>query len=72
MKKIAFLFAGQGAQAVGMGKDMAEHLPVAKAVFDMGEAMRAGVTELCFAGDPEELKKTENTQPCLYLTDYSA
>ena len=71
MKKIAFLFAGQGAQAVGMGKDMAEHLPVAKAVFDMGEALRPGITELCFAGDPEELKKTENTQPCLYLTDYA-
>ena len=71
MKKIAFLFAGQGAQAVGMGKDMAEHLPVAKAVFDMGESLRPGVTELCFAGDPEELKKTENTQPCLYLTDYA-
>lgn len=69
MKKIAFLFAGQGAQAVGMGKDMAEHLPAAKAVFDMGEALRPGVTELCFAGNPEELKKTENTQPCLYLTD---
>ena len=71
MKKIAFLFAGQGAQAVGMGKDMAENLPVAKSVFDMGEALRPGVTALCFSGDPDELKKTENTQPCLYLTDYA-
>lgn len=69
MKKIAFLFAGQGAQTVGMGKDMAEQLPAARAVFNMGEAMRPGVTALCFSGDPEELKKTENTQPCLYLTD---
>ena len=65
MKKIAFLFAGQGAQAVGMGKDMAEHLPVAKAVFDMGESLRTGITELCFSGNAEELKKTEDTQPCL-------
>lgn len=69
MKKIAFLFAGQGAQAVGMGKDVAEQLAAAKAVFDMGESLRTGITALCFAGDADELKKTENTQPCLYLTD---
>lgn len=69
MKKIAFLFAGQGAQTVGMGRDMAENLPAARAVFDMGETVRPGVTALCFTGDAEELKKTENTQPCLYLTD---
>ncbi len=67
--KIAFLFAGQGAQSVGMGLDMAEHLPMAKSIFDMGENMHGGITELCFHGDNEELKKTENTQPCLYLTD---
>ena len=71
MRRIAFLFAGQGAQAVGMGRDMAENVPAAKDVFDMGESIRPGVTALCFSGDPEELKKTENTQPCLYLTDYA-
>lgn len=69
MSKIAFLFAGQGAQTVGMGKDLAEALPAASSVFQAGEAIRPGITALCFAGDAEELKKTENTQPCLYLTD---
>ena len=71
MRKIAFLFAGQGAQTVGMGKDMAENIPVAKDIFDMGEKIRPGITALCFSGNPEELKRTENTQPCLYLTDYA-
>ncbi len=71
MKKIAFLFAGQGAQAVGMGRDLAESLPVVRSVFDMGDRIRPGISDLCFAGDPEELKQTENTQPCLYLTDYA-
>lgn len=69
MSKIAFLFAGQGAQTVGMGKDLAEALPAARDVFQVGETVRPGVTALCFQGDAEELKKTENTQPCLYLTD---
>lgn len=69
MRRIAFLFAGQGAQAVGMGKDLAEALPVAQDVFSVGETVRSGVTELCFQGDAEELKKTENTQPCLFLCD---
>lgn len=69
MRKIAFLFAGQGAQTVGMGKDLAEALPIVRDVFQVGETVRPGITELCFQGDAEELKKTENTQPCLYLTD---
>lgn len=69
MRTIAFLFAGQGAQTVGMGKDLAEALPIVRDVFQVGETVRPGITELCFQGDAEELKKTENTQPCLYLTD---
>lgn len=69
MKKFAFLFAGQGAQTVGMGKDLAACLPAAKSVYDIGDSIRPGVTALCFSGDPDELKQTENTQPCLYLTD---
>lgn len=69
MGKIAFLFAGQGAQYAGMGKDLYEQNAVAKAVFDMGEAVRPGTKEMCFEGPGEQLTMTENTQPCLFLTD---
>lgn len=69
MKKIAFLFAGQGAQVVGMGQDIAMQNAVAKAVFDMGNALNPGISEICFSGDSETLNQTQNTQPCLFLTD---
>jgi len=69
MGKTAFLFAGQGAQYVGMGKDLYEEVPVAKAVFDMGENIRRGTIKMCFEGDQSELVQTVNTQPCLFLTD---
>ncbi len=69
MGKIAFLFAGQGAQSVGMGKDLYDNNAAAKAVFDMGEALRPGTEAMCFEGPGEALTQTENTQPCLFLTD---
>ncbi len=69
MGKIAFLMTGQGAQKVGMGKDLYENEPAAKAVFDMGEAMRPGTLGQCFELDQETLTRTENTQPCLFLMD---
>ncbi len=69
MAKTAFLFAGQGAQYVGMGRDLYEKDAVAKKVFDMGEGVRPGTLEICFSGAEEELKQTVNTQPCLFLVD---
>lgn len=69
MGKIALLFAGQGAQTVGMGKDLYDNNAAARAVFDMGEELRPGSLKMCFEGPGEELTRTENTQPCLFLTD---
>lgn len=69
MSKIAFLFAGQGAQYVGMGRDLYESVPAAKEVFDLGESRRPGTLATCFEGPGEALTRTENTQPALFLVD---
>lgn len=69
MSKIAFLFAGQGAQYVGMGRDLYESVPAAKEVFDLGESRRPGTLATCFEGPGEALTQTENTQPALFLVD---
>lgn len=66
MSKIAFVFPGQGSQAVGMGKDLYDRYPTAKAVFDAAdEALGFSITEMCFQGPEEELRKTFNTQPAI-------
>ncbi len=72
MGKIAFIFAGQGAQYSGMGKELCEVSPAAKAVFDMAEAKREGITALCFEGTKEDLAKTINTQPTVYTVGLAA
>ncbi|MBI2855234.1 MAG: ACP S-malonyltransferase [Chloroflexi bacterium] len=62
--RVAFLFPGQGSQAVGMGLDLYSSSPAAKAVFDeVDESLGARVSRIFFEGPEEELRKTVNTQP---------
>ena len=69
MGKAAFIFPGQGAQYVGMGKDFYERFSVSREVFDEAdESLNMGLSSLCFEGDEDELKKTENTQPAILTT----
>ncbi|MEY2428254.1 MAG: [acyl-carrier-protein] S-malonyltransferase [Verrucomicrobiota bacterium] len=73
MSKTALLFAGQGAQTVGMGKDFAESLPSAKAWFDRANsALGYDLASICFAGPEAELTKTENAQPGIFLVGWVA
>jgi [acyl-carrier-protein] S-malonyltransferase len=71
MSKTALLFAGQGAQVVGMGKDLAEKFPTAKAWFDRANAaLGYDLTGICFQGPEAELTKTENAQPGIFLVSW--
>jgi [acyl-carrier-protein] S-malonyltransferase len=63
---LAFLFPGQGSQAVGMGKELTEKYPVARQTFEEADgALGMSLSRLCFAGPEEELRRTENTQPAI-------
>ena len=71
MSKTALLFAGQGAQTVGMGKDLAEKFPSAKAWFDRANAaLGYDLAAICFNGPEAELTKTENAQPGIFLVSW--
>src|SRR2546429_7821764 len=73
MSKTALLFAGQGAQTVGMGKDFAEKFPVAQAWFDRGNAaLGYDLAAICFSGPDAELTRTENAQPGIFLVSWAA
>jgi [acyl-carrier-protein] S-malonyltransferase len=71
--KIALVFPGQGSQQVGMGKALADRLPVAQSVFDDADrALGMRLASLCFEGPDEELRLTANTQPALLTTSIAA
>lgn len=72
MGKIAFVFPGQGAQYVGMGKEIASEFASAAAVFDeASEALGFNVKQMVFEGDEETLKITENTQPTILTASHA-
>jgi [acyl-carrier-protein] S-malonyltransferase len=67
-KRIALLFAGQGAQQVGMGKDLVEKYPAAREIFERGDAiLNRPLSRIAFEGPDEELTQTKNCQPALFL-----
>jgi [acyl-carrier-protein] S-malonyltransferase len=70
---IAFVFPGQGSQAVGMGKELAEKYPVAKQAFEEAdEALGYKISQLCFEGPEDQLKLTEITQPAILTVSVAA
>src|ERR1041385_1995717 len=67
-KKIALLFAGQGAQSVGMGRDLAEQFPIAAELFQQADGiLERKLSRIAWNGPMEELTKTSNCQPALFV-----
>ncbi|MGC9366203.1 MAG: ACP S-malonyltransferase [bacterium] len=72
MSKIAYIFAGQGAQTVGMGKDLYDHIPQVKELFKKAdELLKVDLSEIMFNGSPQELTESKNAQPALLLQGYA-
>ncbi len=73
MGKLAFIFPGQGSQKAGMGKELADAFPEARAVFDQVDAaLGERLSALCFEGPDEQLKLTANTQPAILTVSAAA
>lgn len=72
MGKVAFVFSGQGAQKVGMAKDLFEYSSKVKKMFSLADSIRPGTSEQCFNGSKDELDSTVNTQPCLFCANVAA
>ncbi|MBW3543074.1 MAG: ACP S-malonyltransferase [Planctomycetes bacterium] len=73
MSKIAFLFPGQGAQKVGMGRSIAERYAEARSLYDRANAILGyDLAKLCFEGPAEELDSTVISQPALFVTSLAA
>ncbi len=68
MSKVVLLFSGQGAQKIGMGQDLVEAYPSAKALFEQADTILGrSLTDIMFQGPAEDLTKTGNCQPALFL-----
>ena len=73
MAKIAYIFPGQGSQAVGMGKDLYDNFPKAREIFEEADdALNFKLSEMCFSGTAEDLALTANTQPAILTTSVAA
>ena len=73
MNRIAFLFPGQGSQAVGIGKDFYDNFSFAQEIFQRADdTLGFKISELCFEGPDEKLRMTQNTQPALLAVSYIA
>ncbi|HXM23403.1 MAG TPA: ACP S-malonyltransferase [Terriglobales bacterium] len=71
--RIAFLFPGQGSQAVGMGKELAEKYPIARQTFEEADqALGYKLSQLCFEGPEDQLRLTEITQPAILTASVAA